>query len=621
MDARIKLSKISAAVLFLSCVQCSKKAETINPEAKAQTLASMSVLAAKTTCVPATVVDENDIPGLIGGGYVYDGGTNQYCLPGGTPPTVGGDNCIPEQFLDPQDITVITDEGYIAGENNEYCNFTPPVVTPPVTEPPVVVEPPVVTPPVVVEPPVVTPPVVDPPVVIPPVVVEPPVVVPPVVEPPVILPPVVVEPPIVTPPVEEPPVVVPPVVVEPPVVTPPIVVEPPVVTPPVVVEPPVVEEPQSPPWHIRNDRLCSKMRSGNGRYILVDRQDLVVQVVRRVTTTEYKHDHSGHVCSDKVKNKHIVTKVVSHEVLCEFTDTEKIRNDIIKNRKVDISGCDISAYNKKDIFLTIFSPVVSEDLPISKYDYDYTRFFANGSEKRGKDVISFILLGSREYRYMQIDQKLTIIVDNNPDGESKDPKHCDQKASPLIVHVNPDHDVPMAVKLTSIASGIWFDILGKNSEPRAHAKKQISWLDSRQYMFLVKPNSRGQVNGVDEMFGDNTFGPDADFSAHGFAALAKFDGMSADGKKQIAAADGVIDREDPIYDKLRLWDDKNKNGVSERGELYKLSQMKVKAIDLEFDATYREQDRYGNETVYKSVIQYDDGSLDLIFDLWFNYKN
>ncbi|MCC6137797.1 MAG: hypothetical protein IT287_04145 [Bdellovibrionaceae bacterium] len=608
MDARFN-KFLGALLVIISSVQCSKKAETITTEAKAQALSSMSVLAAKTTCVPNAVIDENDIPGLIGGGYVYDGSTNQYCLPGGSTPIPGGDNCIPEQFLDPQDITVITGDGYAAGENNEYCNFTPPVVEPPVVTPPVVVEPPVVTPPVVVEPPVV----------IPPVVVEPPVVTPPVVEPPVVLPPVVVEPPVVTPPVVvEPPIVTPPIV-EPPVVTPPVVVEPPVVVPPVVVDPP--EEPQLPQWQIPNDRLCSKMRSGNGRYILVSRDELIVQVVRRVTTTVQKHDHSGHSCNDKDRNKHTTSKVVSYEVMCEFKDTDKIRNSIIKNKKLDLSGCDISGYSRKDIFLTLFSPVTAKDLPISKYDYDNTRFFGDNSEKRGDDVISFILLGSREYRYMQIDQKLTVIVDNNPDGESNDPKHCDQKASPLIVHVNPDGDVPMAVKLSSIASGIWFDILGRNAEPKAHTKKQISWLDSNQYMFLVKPNSKGQVSGVDEMFGDNTFGPDADFAANGFAALAKFDGMSIDGKTKVGLADGVINSEDPIYDKLRLWNDKNKNGVSERGELYKLRQMKVKAIDLEFDASYREQDRYGNETVYKSVIQYEDGSLDLIFDLWFNYKN
>lgn len=297
--------------------------------------------------------------------------------------------------------------------------------------------------------------------------------------------------------------------------------------------------------------------------------------------------------------------------ICESRDTAKIKKDIFERKRLDLSSCDISGHDKKDLFVTLFSPVVGSDLPISAYDYDNVRFFKKGSQERGKDELSFILYGSRELRYANIREKIVVITDDNPDFNSTvNKKECDTKASPLIVHVNPNHDVAKYVELSAIDDGVEFNILGFNAEPKAHAPKQISWLNSDQYMFLVKPNKKGRVEGVDEMFGDNTKGPDADFAANGFLALAKFD----------ENGDGLINKKDRAYRSLRLWKDKNFDGVGTPDELFTLERMSVKTIDLNYDASFYERDAHGNETVYKSVIQYNDGSLDLIFDLWFNYK-
>lgn len=395
------------------------------------------------------------------------------------------------------------------------------------------------------------------------------------------------------------------------------------------------------PWKVPVDRMCSKMRTGSGRYKLKDRLQLVLKVVKKVSTMEeveeckekksswlnlnngddddhkqkYGADHK-HDRNCQKDDKKIVCKMVKKEVvrmipICESRDTDKIKRDVMQNRKLDFSGCDISGHNKKDLYVTLYSPVEPTDLPISKYDYDNVRFFEKDSGKRGEAELSFILYGSRENRYANVREKIVVIVEDNPDSNKKVNKEdCDQKASPLIVHINPERDEAKYVQLSSMDDGLEFNILGFNAEPRPHAPKQISWLNSDQYMFLVKPNKKGRVEGVDEMFGDNTKGPDQDFAANGFIALAKFDNNK----------DGLINKKDAVFSKLRLWDDKNFDGVGTPDELFSLERMKVKNIDLRYDASFREQDAHGNETVYKSVIQYNDGSLDLIFDLWFNYK-
>jgi hypothetical protein len=128
-------------------------------------------------------------------------------------------------------------------------------------------------------------------------------------------------------------------------------------------------------------------------------------------------------------------------------------------------------------------------------------------------------------------------------------------------------------------------------------------------MFLALPR-RGQVKGVDELFGNNTFGPDYTFAENGFAALAKYD-LNHDGK---------IDAKDPIFRDLRLWSDKNKDGIVQPEELKSLQELGLEEIDLQYDSSYYERDQYGNESRFRSDVKSVNGQLHMIFDLWFSLR-
>jgi hypothetical protein len=195
---------------------------------------------------------------------------------------------------------------------------------------------------------------------------------------------------------------------------------------------------------------------------------------------------------------------------------------------------------------------------------------------------------------------------------------CDRRASPLVIDMSPK-DGAETVQLSAPLSGVLFDILGARSVPSAHAKKKISWIQNANFMFLVRPDSHGHVNGIDQLFGDNTRGPDGKFAANGYDALAKFDGRDRDGIKKIALKDAVIDSSDPVFSELRLWSDKNFDGIATSDELYTLDEKGIKAISLNYDARYNESDIYGNQTKYKSLVQMSDGSMRVIFDIWFRY--
>lgn len=180
--------------------------------------------------------------------------------------------------------------------------------------------------------------------------------------------------------------------------------------------------------------------------------------------------------------------------------------------------------------------------------------------------------------------------------------------SPLLIAFNEDHGAFRAFELSDpLADGRWFDIAGARAKPAPHAKYLISWLRKPSYMFITLPDERGEVRGIDELFGNNTRGPDGAFAPNGYEALRKFDD---DG-------DGYITARDAVFERLRLWSDVNGDAAATADELFPLRELRVEVIDLHYNARYVEADRYGNLTALKSAVRTADGELHLLFDLWF----
>lgn len=193
---------------------------------------------------------------------------------------------------------------------------------------------------------------------------------------------------------------------------------------------------------------------------------------------------------------------------------------------------------------------------------------------------------------------------------------CEHSISPLVVQLNKSSQI----RLTAPKDGVMFDILGLLAKPVAHAKQLISWFsrdnESENY-FIVLPNEKGEVNGVEEMFGDATSGPDGKYAKNGYEALRKWDGRLANGKVNARTRDGFITEADPVFTKLRFWKDENFDGIAQSRELHELSEFNVEFIDLNADASHMEVDQYGNRITLKSVVKTKDGILHVMYDLWF----
>jgi hypothetical protein len=94
--------------------------------------------------------------------------------------------------------------------------------------------------------------------------------------------------------------------------------------------------------------------------------------------------------------------------------------------------------------------------------------------------------------------------------------------------------------------------------------------------------------------------------ANGFLALAEFDKPINGGNN-----DEVIDRRDLIFNKLRLWQDRDHDGVSDQGELL-LLQIQGAGI-VEIGLKYKESkrvDEFGNTFRYRGKVKVNNATLD-----------
>jgi hypothetical protein len=100
---------------------------------------------------------------------------------------------------------------------------------------------------------------------------------------------------------------------------------------------------------------------------------------------------------------------------------------------------------------------------------------------------------------------------------------------------------------------------------------ETNWVSAGDpgYFLALDNNSDGLINDASELFGD-FYG-----ASNGFEDLRSLD----------ANHDGVIDAQDPVFERLLLWRDLNGDGISQPGELFTLRQMGVESISLGYSTT------------------------------------
>lgn len=191
----------------------------------------------------------------------------------------------------------------------------------------------------------------------------------------------------------------------------------------------------------------------------------------------------------------------------------------------------------------------------------------------------------------QMDDGVTITAEQVHATFEMSLRQIQGKGDPLVLDLNGNG----RFDVTAAEDGHDFDIKANGQKVR------VATTTDGDGLLAYDRNSNGIIDDGGELFGDQHG------AVHGFAELAKYDDNQ----------DNVIDDHDAIFDQLRVFQDKNKNGATDVGELHKLADFNIAALNL--DAKKTDEVVNGNEVVLGADFTRTDGSTGRLGDMNFNY--
>ena len=179
--------------------------------------------------------------------------------------------------------------------------------------------------------------------------------------------------------------------------------------------------------------------------------------------------------------------------------------------------------------------------------------------------------------------------DNNP---SNDSVKVDLKfGTPIVLDLNGD-----GVQTISSDEGVEFDLLNTGD------KVQTGWVSGEDALLAVDNNGNGQIDDRSELFGGDI--------GEGFAKLATFDSNE----------DGVVDAADADFGELKVWQDKDENGITDADELVSLEAAGVTSMNTSYTNVFG-TDALGNIHGEHGSATLTDGSTIDMVDVYFRVED
>lgn len=201
------------------------------------------------------------------------------------------------------------------------------------------------------------------------------------------------------------------------------------------------------------------------------------------------------------------------------------------------------------------------------------------------------------YRNLQKIDPICPLIHNSCKPEKEPPVKPINLIDPIILDINRNGKIDT----TTLKDGVYFDNYGINWPSK------ISWMGDGDAILVRDINLNGKIDGGLELFGDSTILENGEKAKHGFAALSELD---EDG-------DGIIDKNDSAWETLRVWIDRNRDGILDTGELLTLSEVGIKGINVAY-SDIREVDSSGNLHSQRGSFIWENGEEGVMDDVWLN---
>jgi len=169
-----------------------------------------------------------------------------------------------------------------------------------------------------------------------------------------------------------------------------------------------------------------------------------------------------------------------------------------------------------------------------------------------------------------------------------EPKKKHQQYDPLAF----DLDGSGKVETVGLSAGILFD------HDADGVKTGTGWVAAGDGLVVRDINKNGQIDSGREIFGDNTILANGQKAKDAFEAIADLD----------VNKDGKVDAKDATFSQLKVWNDKNQNGISEASELKTLTELGITSISTQASITGVQNSASGNVEIGFSSFERADGS-------------
>lgn len=132
-------------------------------------------------------------------------------------------------------------------------------------------------------------------------------------------------------------------------------------------------------------------------------------------------------------------------------------------------------------------------------------------------------------------------------------------------------------------------------------REQTGWISKNEAILAIDKNENGKIDNQSEMFGST--------EKTGFEELKELDTNN----------DGIIDSKDADFNKIRLWQDLNENGVTDEGELKTATEAGIKSI---LTNSYKMNEINNNNIITeKATVVYNDGTTKDLYDVATQYND